>query len=101
DMYIRGPDGTPLTPGAPFSTPPVSILLGGGPLYYFPSPSYASAFYLREVRRWLAAFAAFVRPWLVGNGGPVVAIQVDDESCFYYRFGPFEADYHPSMVARY
>lgn len=101
DMYIRGPDGTPLTPGAPFDTPPGSILLGGGPLYYFPSPSYASDLYLGEARRWLAAFAEFVRPWLATNGGPVVGIQVDDECCFFYRFGPFECDYHPAMVARY
>jgi beta-galactosidase len=101
DMYIRGPDGTPLTPGAPFDTPPGSILLGGGPLYYFPSPSYASDLYLGEARRWLAAFARFVKPWLATNGGPVVGIQVDDECCFFYRFGPFECDYHPAMVARY
>lgn len=101
DMYIRGPDGTPLTPGAPFDTPPGSILLGGGPLYYFPSPSYASDLYLGEARRWLDAFARFVRPWLATNGGPVVGIQVDDECCFFYRFGPFECDYHPAMVARY
>jgi glycosyl hydrolase family 35 len=101
DMYIRGPDGTPLTPGAPFDTPPGSILPGGGPLYYFPSPSYASDFYLGEARRWLAAFARFVKPWLATNGGPVEAIQVDDECCFFYRFGPFECDYHPAMVARY
>jgi Glycosyl hydrolases family 35 len=101
DMYIRGPDGTPLTPGAPFDTPPGSILLGGGPLYYFPSPSYASDLYLGEARRWLMAFARFVKPWLATNGGPVEAIQVDDECCFFYRFGPFECDYHPAMVARY
>jgi beta-galactosidase len=100
-MYMCGPDGTPLTPGAPFDTPPGSILAGGGPLYYFPSPSYASDVYLGEARRWLAAFAAFVKPWLASAGGPVVAVQVDDETCFYYRFGPFEADYHPAMVARY
>jgi hypothetical protein len=101
DMYIRGPDGTPLTPGAPFDTPPGSILLGGGPLYYFPSPSYASDLYMGEARRWLVAFARFVKPWLATNGGPVVGIQVDDECCFFYRFGPFECDYHPAMVARY
>ena len=101
DMYEHGPDGTPLTPGAPFNTAPGAILLGGGPLYYFPSPSYASEFYLGEARRWLGAFVSFVTPWLVTHGGPVVGIQVDDESSFFYRFGPFEVDYHPSMVARY
>ena len=26
---------------------------------------------------------------------------MDDESCFYYRFGPFEVDYNPAMLARY
>lgn len=100
-MYMCGPDGTPLTPGAPFDTPPGSILTGGAPLYYFPSPSYASGVYLDEARRWLTEFAAFVKPWLASAGGPVVAVQVDDETCCYYRFGPFEADYHPEMVARY
>jgi hypothetical protein len=28
-------------------------------------------------------------------------MQVDDEICFYYRFGPFEVDYHPAFLARY
>jgi beta-galactosidase len=101
DMFMRGPDGTPVFPGFPLSTPPAASVTGGGPLFYFPGPSYGSDLYLGEVRRWLTAFASFVKPWLATSGGPVVAVQVDDEICFYYRFGPFEADYHPAMVARY
>ncbi|HVA59285.1 MAG TPA: beta-galactosidase [Mycobacteriales bacterium] len=99
-IYERGPDGSALTPGFPFS-PPAGVVTGGGPLFYFPSPSYASSSYLASARAWFAAFAAFIRPWLASAGGPVVNIQVDDESCFYYRFGPFEVDYHPEMIARY
>jgi beta-galactosidase len=101
DMYEYGPDGTPLTPGAPNGSYPTANVTGGQTLFYFPSPSYASDYYLAAARQWLQSFAEFVQPWLVTHGGPVIAIQVDDESCFYYRFGPFEVDYNPAMVARY
>jgi hypothetical protein len=101
DMYEYGPDGTPLTPAAPNGSYPVANVTGGQTLFYFPSPSYASDHYLAAARGWLQAFAAFVQPWLVTHGGPVIAVQVDDESCFYYRFGPFEVDYNPAMLARY
>lgn len=100
DMFMRGPDGSVLTPGAPFS-PPLGTALGGGPLFYFPSPSYASSTYLEGSRRWLRSFATFARPWLVTNGGPVIGVQVDDETCYFYRFGAFEVDYHPSMLKRW
>jgi hypothetical protein len=102
DMFEYGPDGTPLLVSPPFSSPPaVASLLGGMSLFYFPSPSYASPYYLSAVRSWLTGFAEFVRPWLRSNGGPVVGVQVDDETCFYYHFGAFEVDYNPAMVARY
>lgn len=100
DMFQRGPHGASLEPGLPFS-PPAATVTGGGPLFYFAGPSYASEDYLREARRWLTAFAAAMRPYLRSQGGPVVSMQVDDEICFYYRFGPFEVDYHPSMLARF
>lgn len=101
DIFMRGPDGTTISPGFPLSSPPAANVTGGAPLFYFAGPSYASEDYLLEARRWLRAFVAVVQPWLATRGGPVVAIQVDDETCFYYRFGPFECDYHPSMVTRY
>ncbi len=102
DAFVFGPDGTPLTPGAPFGAPPkVAALLGGMSEFYFPAPSYRSPVYLAAARRWLQGFAAFVRPWLATNGGPVVAVQVDDETCYYYNFAPFEVDYNPAMVAAF
>jgi hypothetical protein len=100
EIFQRGPHGNPDEVGFPLGTP-LAIVTGGYQLFNFVGPSYASSRYLAEVRRWLAAFARFVRPWLRTHGGPVVALQVDDESCFYYKFGPFEVDYHPEMVARY
>ncbi len=100
EMDMRGPDGSPMRPGFPFS-PPVANLVGGGPEYYFVGPSYSSDSYRELVAAWLRAFARFVKPWLATAGGPVTSVQVDDEICFYYRFGPFEVDYHPSAVARY
>lgn len=99
--YAYGPDGTPLTPGAPNGSYPVAGVTGGQTLFYFPTLCYASPYYLSAAQRWLRAFARFVRPWLVTRGGPVIALQVDDETCFFYRFGPFEVDYNPAMLARY
>lgn len=102
EMFEYGPDGTPFTPGLPWSAPPETATgLGGMSFFYFPSPSYASPEYLAGAKRWLTAFADFVRPWLATNGGPVVAVQVDDEACYYYHFGPFEVDYNPAVLERY
>ena len=100
NMFMRGPHGTSLEPGFPFS-PPAGTVIGGGPLYYFSGPSYADPDYIREASRWMTAFAQAVKPYLATQGGPVTSMQVDDEICFYYRFGPFEVDYHPAFVARF
>jgi Glycosyl hydrolases family 35 len=101
-MFELGPDGSALSPGFPFS-PPLSTVTGGSTLYYFSSPSYASPMYMGAVQTWLTAFTEFLRDgkWLTTQGGPVAAVQVDDESCFFYRFGPFEVDYNPAMLARW
>jgi len=100
DMFQLGPHGTALEPGLPFA-PPAAIVTGGGPLYYFAGPSYASSDYEREAVRWMREFARWARPYLTSSGGPITSMQVDDEICFYYRFGPFEVDYHPEMLARF
>jgi len=101
-MFVKGPDGSTLGPGFPFS-PPLSTATGGSTLFYFSSPSYASQEYLSAARTWLTTFTKFLidGEWLSTQGGPVVGMQVDDESCFFYRFGPFEVDYNPDMLARW
>lgn len=101
-MYMYGPDGTALTPGAPFSAPPpVAAAAGGMSEFYFPSPSYSSPVYQQAVATWMAVFARYVAPWLATRGGPVIAVQVDDETCDYYHFGPFETDYNPAALAEF
>jgi hypothetical protein len=101
-MFEYGPHGSSLGPGFPFS-PPLSTVTGGSTLYYFSAPSYASDEYLGAAQTWLAEFTRFLREgnWLSTQGGPVAAVQVDDESCFFYRFGAFEVDYNPAMLARW
>ncbi|HUC04750.1 MAG TPA: beta-galactosidase [Acidimicrobiales bacterium] len=101
-MFQYGPDGTSLSPGFPFS-PPLSTVTGGSTLFYFSAPSYASEQYLSAARTWLGAFARFLIDggWLVGQGGPVVGLQVDDETSYFYRFDPFECDYNPAFLGRW
>jgi len=101
-MFAYGPHGSSLGPGFPFS-PPLSTVTGGSTLYYFSSPSYASTEYMGAVQKWLTTFTTFLRDgkWLSTQGGPVAAVQVDDESCFFYRFGAFEVDYNPAMLDRW
>jgi len=101
-MFVDGPEGSSLGPGFPFS-PPLSTALGGSTLYYFSSPSYAASQYMSAVDTWLATFTTFLLSggWLTTQGGPVAAVQVDDESCFFYRFGTFEVDYNPAMLRRW
>jgi hypothetical protein len=101
-MFEYGPDGSAISPDFPFS-PPVAIATGGGPLYYFPSPSYASTVFLGRTKEWLTAFVEFLTAgnWFHEQGGPVVGLQVDDESCFFYKFAPFQVDYNPAMLERW
>ncbi len=67
----------------------------------FPAPSFASPVFREETRRWIRAFAEVVRPYLRGRGGPVVAVQADNEASFFFRTGAFDGDYAPAAVARW
>jgi beta-galactosidase len=66
----------------------------------FPVPSYASRRFYAEVEGWFDAFAAQVEGAL-HPGGPVVALQVDNEMSFFFRTGAFDLDYAPDAVADY
>src|SRR5919107_1096004 len=47
---------------------------------------------------WLDEVAPRISPFLRQNGGPVVALQVDNEMSYFFRPGPFEMDYHPGAI---
>lgn len=64
----------------------------------FPAPSFASPVFKAEIRRWIRGLAEVVRPYLRGRGGPVVAVQADNESSLFFRTGAFDQDYAPAAV---
>ena len=66
----------------------------------FPVPSYASERFLAQAERWLQAVAEAVAPrcW---PRGPVVGLQVDNESCMFFRTAAYDQDYHPDARRLY
>lgn len=66
----------------------------------FPAPSYASENMRVEVGRWFEAFAAIVAPYCWPRG-PVVLLQVDNETAFYFRDAAYDSDYHPDALAAF
>jgi beta-galactosidase len=64
----------------------------------FPVPSYASRSLRAEVGKWFNAVGAVAasRSW---PRGPIVLLQVDNETAFFFRDGPYDSDYHPDAVA--
>lgn len=66
----------------------------------FPVPSYASERFLEEAGAWLAAVSAELAP-RVWPRGPLVAAQVDNEPCYFFRTAAYDQDYHRDAVAAY
>ncbi|RMG21421.1 MAG: hypothetical protein D6729_00745 [Deltaproteobacteria bacterium] len=69
------------------------------PPRFFPVPSFASSVFLEEVQRWLRGFADAVRDRLATRGGPVVALQADNEAALFFRTAPFDQDYAPDALS--
>ena len=86
EQLARGPQGNPV----PLPAPPIS----------FPIPSHDSPRFRESVRAWYAALAAEVGP-LVYPHGPIVLVQVDNESAFYFRDAVYDQDYQAASLARY
>ncbi len=61
----------------------------------FPIPSYASKQFHAHVRKWFAAIAHVVKPFLVDT---VVAIGIDNEAQHFFRNGAFDLDYHSDAL---
>jgi beta-galactosidase len=68
------------------------------PPHMFPVPSYASRRFRDAAETWLRAFAEMVAP-LSFPDGPVVALQVDNETQMFFRLGAYDHDYHPDALA--
>ncbi len=67
----------------------------------FPMPSYASDDFFDEAAGWFDAVCPIIIRHLHANGGPVVAIQPDNETSFFFRTAPFDVDYSDASIALY
>lgn len=86
DCQARSPAGNPV----PLIAPPQT----------FPVPSIASEAFTEAAGQWLRAVGEVVAPRVWPRGG-VVLLQVDNESSFYFRDGPYDQDHHPDALQDY
>jgi len=70
------------------------------PPHTFPAISYASEAFWREVELWLDVVAPILRERIAPHG-PVLALQTDNESAFFFRTAPFDVDYHPDARSKW
>ncbi len=62
----------------------------------FPIPSYASEKFFRETEGWFDALCPVLLPYL---SAPIVACQVDNETCYFFRTDAYDLDYsHDALV---
>lgn len=66
----------------------------------FGIPSYASEKFYAECALWFDAIAPLIRRHLHPQG-PIVALQVDNETGYFFRTGAYTLDYHPDSIRWY
>ncbi len=79
--------------GAPAILPVLNLPIAG--------ISYASEVFYREVEGYFDAVAPILKEFLYPNGGPIVAIQSDNETSFFFRMRCYDVDYHPDSIRLY
>jgi len=68
----------------------------------FPVPSYYSEKFYQEVGIYFEALMPILARRLHTRGGPIIAMQADNELSFFHRIRrPYTIDYHPSALALY
>lgn len=70
------------------------------PTRHFPIPSYASEKFWEEVGGWFDAMAPLVKPRLHPRG-PVIALQADNETSYFFRWETFDLDYAEDSIGLY
>ena len=77
-----------------------SVPLGGWGIKHFPMPSYASEKFYEEVGTYFDALMPILRERLHPKGS-IVAIQSDNENCFFFLLGAYALDYSPGSICLY
>ncbi len=85
-MQARSPFGTPVNlPHSP---------------KVIPVPSYASERFYEEVSLYFHALSPIIKKHAYPDGN-IIAIQSDNETCYFFRERPYVSDYHPDSIALY
>lgn len=66
----------------------------------FAIPSYASETFFAETARYFDALCPVLLPYLA-PAGPIVACQVDNETCYFFRDHAYDLDYSADSLALY
>ena len=66
----------------------------------FVMPSYASETFFAETTGFFDALCPVLEPYLAPNG-PIVACQVDNEMCYFFRTQPYDLDYSDDSIRLY
>ncbi len=66
----------------------------------FAIPSYASERLFVETAQYFDALCSILVPYLAPDG-PIVACQVDNEMCYFFRTNAYDLDYSPDSVRLY
>lgn len=85
-VQAKSPEGTPVI--YPFVTRP------------FPIPSYASDMLFEKTERYFTILAPLLKRHCYPRGG-IIAIQADNETCYFFRDKPYVMDYSKDSVALY
>lgn len=65
-----------------------------------PVPSYASKKFYQEVSIYFDALAPVLKKHAYPNGN-IIAVQSDNETCYFFRERPYVLDYHPDSIVLY
>ncbi|MBV8933423.1 MAG: beta-galactosidase, partial [Kutzneria sp.] len=65
----------------------------------YPAVTYSHPRYVAAASRWMRDVLGAAVPFLAGNGGPIINVQLDDETSYWATLGdPVLTDYNPYLV---
>lgn len=78
----------------------IDAAFGFHPPHQYPTPSYASPKFYAAVGQWLDAVCPIIVRHMA-PGGCIVAVQSDNESCYFFHDQAYATDYSPASITAY